>query len=300
MGTVFTWIIIALLFLAGIYLIAVMERWFYTGRFQMAHPLRKFFHLLLQEEIKPGQRDKIFYETAPFLFVFAVAGAFAVLPLLEGTVLVDMATGGLFLNADLAYIMVAMLMAGWSANGVYSMIGGWRFLAQLVAYSMPVVMTITAAVMRAESISLVKIVESQQGLWNIIYQPVGFVLFYLSAMALSFLPPFDLPVSKGELAGGVWAEFSGVRLLVFKIGRLALILTLSVAVVVLFLGGWYGPLLPGFAWMFLKTATVAISLIGAGKKFSRFHHDRLLLWSWKYATPAALFNIFWVGVILLV
>ena len=190
---------------------------FIPGNFSISYPFRKFFRLLVQEEIKPGQRDKIFYETAPFLFAAAVLGAFSVLPLLENTVIVNMATGGLFLNAALAYIMVSMLMAGWSANGVYSMIGGWRFLAQLIAYSMPVVMTITAAVMRAESISLIKIVESQQGLWNIIYQPVGFVLFYLSAMALSFLPPFDLPVSKGELAGGVWSEFTGVRLLVFKI-----------------------------------------------------------------------------------
>ncbi len=293
------WTIVAASLLAGIYFLAVTERWFYTGKFSVMHPFRQFFRLFIQEEIKPSQRDKIFYETAPVLFAAAVLGAFSILPLTENTVIVNMATGGLFLNAALAYIMVSMLMAGWSANGVYSLIGGWRFLAQLIAYSMPVVMTITAAVMRAESISLIKIVESQVQLWNIVYQPVGFVLFYLSAMAISFLPPFDLPVSKGELAGGVWSEFTGVRLLVFKLCRLMLILTLSVSIVVLFLGGWYGPLLPQFVWIALKTAVVAISLLVAGRKFSRIGHDQLLSWSWKFATPAALFNIFYVGVILL-
>ncbi len=292
-------LLIAAIFLLSVYFLSVAERWIYTRRFQLLYPFRRFFSLLLQENIKPAQRDRIFYETAPFLFLAAVFGALAVLPFGKESVLVNMATGGLFLNAALAYIMVAMLMAGWSANGVYSIIGGWRFLAQLIAYSMPIVMTITSTVMRAESINLIKIVESQQSLWNIIYQPLGFILFFVSAMALSFLPPFDLPVSRGELAGGVWSEFTGVRKMVFRLGRLMLILTLSIAVVVLFLGGWYGPLLPGFIWMILKTAAVAIAMLAGGQRISRLHHDKMLEWSWKLITPAALFNIFWVGVILL-
>ncbi|MGK7395636.1 MAG: complex I subunit 1/NuoH family protein [Candidatus Cyclobacteriaceae bacterium M3_2C_046] len=294
-----SWILIIFLFFVGIYLITVLERYIYHSKTDFLRPWRRLFSLLLQEEIKPLQRDKIFYEVAPPIFLTAVVLAFSVLPLDQNKVVVNMATGGLFLNAALAYIMVAMLMAGWSANGVYSLIGGWRFLAQLIAYSMPIVMTITATVMRAESINLINIVESQAPLWNIIYQPLGFILFYLSALALAFLPPFDLPVAEGELAGGVWSEFTGAKLLIFRLGRLMLILTLSIAIVVLFLGGWYGPVLPGFAWLFLKSILVAASLLLAGKKFTRLQHDQLLSWSWKYATPVALFNIFYVGVILL-
>ena len=293
------WILILLLFFTGVYLVTVMEQFIYHGKINFRRPVQKLFALLVQEDVKPKQRDKIFYESAPPIFLTAVVLAFSVLPFAQNKVIVDMATGGLFLNAALAYVMVAMLMAGWSANGVYSLVGGWRFLAQLVAYSMPIVMTITAAVMRAESINLTTIVESQAPLWNIIYQPVGFLLFYLAAMALAFLPPFDLPVSDGELAGGVWSEFTGVRLLIFRFGRLMLIMTLSVSIVVLFLGGWYGPVLPGFVWLFIKTIVVAGAILYTGKKFSRLHHDQMLCWSWKYATPAALFNIFYVGVILL-
>jgi len=294
-----TWLLFIVIFFSGLYLLSVLEKWIYQDRLDWLGPLRKITFYLQQEDVKPGQRDKIFYENAPFLFMAAVLMGLSVLPFTENRVIVDMATGGLFINAALAYIMVAMLMAGWSANGVYALVGGWRFLAQLVAYSMPVVMTITATVMRAESISMFKIVESQEPLWNIIYQPVGFILFYLAAMALAFLPPFDLPVAKGELASGIWSEFTGSRMMVFRTARLMLILTLSMAVTTFFLGGWYGPFLPGFVWVLLKTMLVAASFFWVGKKMSRLHHDRMLAWSWKFATPAALINIFYVGVILL-
>lgn len=159
---------------------------------------------------------------------------------------------GMLVVTAFAYVMVAMLMGGWALNGVYAMLGGWRFLGQLIAYSMPLVMTLTATVMRAESMLPAQIVLSQRGLWNVLYQPVGFALFYLAALALAFLPPFNFPVAAGELAGGVWAEFIGGRLLLFRLGRLLLLLSLALSVTVFYLGGWQGPWLPGFAWTFLN------------------------------------------------
>ena len=293
------WLFFILLIIGGTYLVSVMERYFYENRLDFIAPFRSLFRMFLKEDVKPKDHDKIFYEAAPILFIIAVILAISVLPFGEDLVIIDMATGALFLNAALAYIMVAMLMAGWAPNGVYSLVSGWRFLGQLIAYSMPIVMTITAAVMRAESISLIKIIESQQSLWNIIYQPIGFILFYLSAMALAFIPPFDLPVAKGELAGGSWAEFTGVRFMLFRVGRLMLVFTLSLAVVILFLGGWLGPWLPGYLWIIIKTLVVVASFFAVGRIITRIQHDILLSWSWKYATPAALFNIFYVGVILL-
>jgi len=195
--------------------------------------------------------------------------------------------------------MVAMLMGGWAVNGVYAMLGGWRFLGQLIAYSMPLVMALTATVMRAESMLPAQIVLSQRGLWNVLYQPVGFALFYLAALALAFLPPFNFPVAAGELAGGAWAEFTGGRLLLFRLGRLLLILSLALSVTVFYLGGWQGPWLPGFAWTFLKMLLVAASFLVGGRYLPRIRYDQMLEWSWKYATPAALANILWVGILLL-
>ena len=293
------WILWIVVLIVGAYGLAVLEHGCAGGKLDIKRPLMTFLSLLGKETIVPRQHDPVFFELAPGLFIVAALLGASVLPLAEDWVMVNLATGALFINAALAYVMVAMLMAGWAPNGVYAMVGGWRFLAQLIAYSMPIVMTITAAVMRAESMLLTDIIVSQQSLWNIIYQPVGFVLFYLSALALAFLPPFDLPVSRSELAGGVWAEYTGSRLLIFRLGRLLLVFTLSLSVTVLFLGGWYGPWLPGIFWTLLKTLLVAASFFGIGRWAVRIRHDDLLAWSWKIATPAALFNILWVGILLL-
>lgn len=289
-----------ILYLVAIYLVAVLEQYSIRKKWDFTAPFNSLVFYFTQEDVKPHQRDKVFYEMAPVLFIAAALLAIGVLPFSKEFTITGLSTGALFINAVFAYVMVAMVMAGWAPNGVYSMIGGWRFLGQLIAYSMPIVMAITATVMRAESMSMEAIVNSQASLWNIIYQPVGFVLFYLASMALAFLPPFDLPLAPGELVGGAWAEFTGARLLIFRLGRLMLILSLSLAVTVLFLGGWQGPFLPGFIWTFIKTIAVAASFFFAGNFMPRIRHDDMLEWSWKYLTPAALFNILWVGILLLI
>lgn len=293
------WIVIILVFLGSLYGIALLERWSVYRDWNFMYPLKAFSGIFVQEDIVPRKHDTVFFETAPILFIAAAFMAIGVLPFAPGMVPGGIATGALFVNAAWAYIMVTLLMAGWAPNGVYAMVGGWRFLGQMVAYSMPIVMAITATVMRAESMDLLKIVESQAGLWNIIYQPLGFVLFYLAAMALAFLPPFDLPQAGSELAGGVFAEFTGKRLLLFRLGRLILIFSLSLAVTVFYLGGWQGPLLPDVVWTFVKTILVAASLFWAGGLMPRLQYDHMLEWSWKYGVPAALVNILWVGVLLL-
>jgi NADH-quinone oxidoreductase subunit H len=297
--TLTLWLVLLPLFGGGLYALAVLEHWTVAGRVAWGRPVRRVLALLSQEGIRTRKQDAVFYEAAPVLFLAAAALAVAVLPWAANLPLIGLATGALFVNAAFAYVMVAMLMGGWAVNGVYAMLGGWRFLGQLVAYSMPLVMALTATVMRAESMLPARIVTSQFTLWNIVYQPVGFVLFYLAALALAFLPPFNFPVAAGELAGGVWAEFTGGRLLLFRLGRLLLILSLALSVTVFYLGGWQGPWLPGFAWTFLKMLLVAASFLVGGRYLPRLRYDRLLEWSWKYATPAALLNILWVGILLL-
>ncbi|GAA5481891.1 complex I subunit 1 family protein [Haloferula sargassicola] len=294
-----SWLVVIVLYPAGLYLLAVVEHWSSTGFWVWGRPCALAAQGLLQESVRPKQRDKVFYESAPLLLLGTAVLALAVLPFGAGLIAAPLATGALFLNAALAYVMVALLMAGWAPNGVYAMIGGWRFLGQLIAYSMPIVMAITAVVMRAESMALDRIVGSQATLWNLIYQPVGFVLFYLAALALAFLPPFDIPQARGELAGGVFAEYTGWRWLQIRLARMVLVLALSLAVAVFFLGGSGGPWLPGLAWTFLKTMAVAVSFFLCGRLLPRVRHDHTLEWSWKFATPAALFNILWVGILLL-
>jgi len=216
-----------------------------------------------------------------------------------GLVAVDLATGALFVNAALAYVMVALVMAGWAPDAAYALIGGWRFLGQLIAYSMLIVMPLTAVAMRAQSLATTEIVASQAVLWNVVAQPLGFALFWLAAMALAFVPPFDLPVAPGELAGGVFAEYTGVRLAIVRLGRLLLVLTLALAVVVFFLGGWLGALLPAWGWTSVKTLGVAAAMLAIGRYVPRLSPDTVLAWAWKLGIPLALVNILWVGITLL-
>jgi NADH-quinone oxidoreductase subunit H len=285
--------------LVGVYLIAVIEEWSSTGRIKPVAPLLVGLARITRESVVPRQPDRLLYETAPILVLIAALLAAAVLPLGPGLIVTDLATGALFVNAALAYVMVALVMAGWAPNAAYSLVAGWRFLGQLIAYSMLIVMPITAVAMRAQSLDTTQVVSSQAGLWNVAAQPLGFVLFWLAAMAVAFVPPFDLPVAPGELGGGVLSEYTGVRLAIFRLARLVLVLTVSCSVAVFFLGGWLGPLLPPWAWTGTKTLAVAGVMLAIGRFVPRVSSDALLEWAWKLGIPLALVNILWVGVTLL-
>jgi NADH-quinone oxidoreductase subunit H len=165
---------------------------------------------------------------------------------------------------------------------------------------MLIVMPITAVAMRAESLSTTVIVTSQAELWNVFYQPIGFVLFVLAAMALAWLPPLDLPNAPGDLAGGVEAEYTGVRLAVLRLARMVIILALAGATVTFYLGGWLGPWLPGWAWSVIKMLIVTTAMLTTGRLVPRVREADLLAAGWKLGIPLALANIFLVGVIALV
>lgn len=286
--------------LAGAYAVAVLEGWASTGRLRLAGPIRAGVALLGRESFLPRQSDRIFYEVAPPLLLVSAVLAAAVLPLAPGLIVTDLATGALFINAALAYVMVALVMAGWGPDGAYAMVGGFRFLGQLVGYSMLIVMPITAVAMRAESLSTTEVVTSQAALANAIYQPFGFAVFLVAAMAVCFLPPFDLPTAPGELAEGVMAEYTGWRLAVMRLARAALVITLAASITVFYLGGWLGPGLPDWAWSALKTLAVAAAMLFAGRYVPRVREADFLAWCWKLGIPLALANILYVGILLLV
>ena len=294
-------ITLILLFLAAaVYLVAMLESWVAGGRLRLAGPIIAAVALLGRESVLPRKPDRLFFETGPILLLVAALLAVTVIPLAPGLIVADLATGALFLNAVLAYVLVALIMAGWGPNGAYGMIGGWRFLGQFIAYSMLIVMPITAVAMRAESLMMTEIVVSQTELWNIAYQPLGFVLFMVAGMGLTFLPPFDLPNAAGDLAGGVEAEYSGARPAVFRLGRLVLIVAVAGAVVTFYLGGWLGPVLPPWVWTAVKILAVTAAMLLVRRGMPRVREAQYLVLSWKLGVPLALANIFLVGVIALV
>ena len=284
----------------GCYAVAVLESWAVHGRLSLTRPAISALALLGREQILPRTSDRLFFESGPVLLLVAGLLSVAVIPLAPGLIITDLAIGALFLNAALAYVLVALIMAGWGPNGAYGMIGGWRFLGQFIAYAMLIVMPITAVAMRAESLSTTQIVLSQAALWNVAYQPIGFVLFVIAAMGVAWLPPIDLPIGGGDLAGGVEAEYTGARLAVLRLARLVIIVALASATVTFYLGGWLGPWLPGWAWTALKTLGVAAAMLMLGPRLPRLREAKYLELSWKLGITLALANIFLVGVIALV
>ncbi|MGF1470211.1 MAG: NADH-quinone oxidoreductase subunit H [Rubrobacteraceae bacterium] len=292
-------VVVVLVLVAGAYVVAVLEGWATDGRFRPAGPALDAVALLGRESVITRSPDRIFFEVGPVLLLVLALLAAAVLPLAPGLIVTDLATGALFVNAALAYVMVALLMAGWAPDGVYAMVGGWRFLGQLVGYSMLIVMPLTTVAMRAESLFTTQIVASQDPLWNVFFQPLGFVLFFSAALAVCFLPPFDLPTAPGELAGGVMAEYTGARLAIMRLARLVLVVTLAMTTTVFYLGGWLGPVLPPAAWTLGKSLLVAAVMLFIGRYVPRIREEHMLQWFWKLGIPLALINILYVGVVLL-
>jgi NADH-quinone oxidoreductase subunit H len=286
---------------AGIYAIAVLENWSVSGRVRFGAPFVAALALMGRESVLARKSDRLFFESGPILLLVAGMLSVAVIPLAPGLIITDLATGALFLNAALAYVLVALIMAGWGPDGAYGMVGGWRFLGQFIAYAMLVVMPITAVAMRAESLMTTQIVLSQAPLWNVLYQPIGFVLFVVASMGLAFMPPLDLPIARGDLAGGVEAEYTGVRLGVLRLGRMVIIVALAGATVTFYLGGWLGPdFLPPPAWSAIKILLVTAAMVVGGRYVARIREAKYLALSWKLGISLALANILLVGVIALV
>src|SRR5699024_212250 len=166
MSTALTWTAIIILFAAGVYFVALMERWSFSGRLDWAGPLLAFLRAFGQKETGTRRYDTVFYEATPIIFIAVVLLAVAILPFAQGTILLDLGTAALFINAALVYIMVSLIMAGWSADGAYGMVGGWRAMAQHIDYSMAVVMAITAELMRDAARGLPEVVREPAQQWT--------------------------------------------------------------------------------------------------------------------------------------
>lgn len=248
---------------------------------------------------RPWAIDPWLYHLAPVLLLTAAVLALAMVPWAPGFRGIDFETGGIMFSAALAYVTPAVLMAGWSSGRPLSVVGGFRFLALMLAYEMPIVMAVTAAAAPAESLRPADIVEVQAAVPLALSQPLAFALFLPAVMAVAFIRPFDLPQADSELGGGAFSHYSGVHAALISLAQKVLILAAAGMTAALFLGGWHGPLLPDAAWMAVKTAAVVALMLWAGRRIPRFEIEPLLSFAWKLAIPAAILAIGWAGLVTL-
>ena len=293
-------IAIVLLALGGAMGIALLEQGVAGRRPSPTGVARAVVGTLRQPLAVPQVKDPWLYHGAPVLLLLGAVLALSTVPWAPGFRGLDFSTGAILYSACLAYVTPAVLMAGWGAGRPFQVVGGFRFLALMLAYEMPIVMAVTAAAAPAESLRPAAIVEIQHAVPMALVQPLAFALFVPAVMAVAFIPPFDLPQAPGELGGGAFSAYTGVHAAIVALAQKVLVLGAAGMTAALFLGGWHGPLLPDAVWMFLKTAAVVVVMIVAGRRLPRAELPWLLSAAWKYAVPAAILAIGWAGFVSLV
>jgi NADH-quinone oxidoreductase subunit H len=264
---------------------------------RVAGPGRAVLRQLVRQPRRTRASDVLLTRVGTTLLPIAAILAAVVLPLGFRSVS-DLSDGIVWFNAMEVLAWAAVWLAGWGPNSALSLIGGYRFLAQGLAYELPHMLTITTAALGAESLRVGEVVDAQAGLWFAVWMPAAFGIYLLSAMAMAFWGPFDQP-SGQDVAGGAAVELSGVDRVLFLGGRWLLLVVAAAFSVPLFLGGGHGPLLPGWAWTVLKTAAVLAFLLWARRRIPTLRMERCLEPAWVVLTPLAIAQALVVAVVVL-
>lgn len=262
-----------------------------------AVPLREAARLLVGQRRSTLAADAVLWRAGAVTLPVVALLAALVLPL-GTTAVADLAVGVVWFNAMEILAWAAVWMAGWGPNAAFSLVGGYRFVAQGLAYELPHMFALITAATAAGTLRIGGIVEAQADLWFVAWMPVAFAAYLLSAAAMAFWGPFDAPVGR-ELAGGAAGELSGVDRLLFLGGRWLLLVVAAAMAVPLFLGGGGGPLLPPWLWTLLKTAAVLGFVVGIGRRFPTVHMDRFVEVAWVVLIPLTILQALVVSLVVL-
>ncbi len=270
-----------------------------TGPFGILQPVADAVKVLLKEDIIPAKGDKWVFWLAPVVAFVPVLMVFAVIPFQSGALLADLNIGILYVVAVSSVVAVGVFMAGWGSNNKYSLVGAMRNVAQLVSYEIPFVLSIVGVVLITGSLSMTKIVEAQS-IPFILLQPLGFLIFFLGALAEINRTPFDLVEADSEIVAGFNIEYSGMKFAMFFLAEYCEALAISAIITTLFLGGWRGPLLPPFFCFLIKVFAVFFLIIWIRCTIPRLRIDQVMAFAWKFLLPLALINLLITGIQVLV
>jgi len=266
----------------------------------LLQPVADVLKLFSKEDIVPTNADPIVFKLSTILMVIASLLIYAVIPFGKGMIISDLNIGIIYFVAISSLTAVGMLMAGWGSNNKYALLGAMRAAAQVVSYEIPLVFSIIGVAMITGSLSTVSIVNAQAAWagwrWNIFLQPIGFLVYFISATAELNRTPFDLMEAESELVAGYHTEYSGVRFALFFLAEYLNAFAVAALGVTLFFGGWLGPILPPYVWFLLKTYLLFFVFYWMRGTLPRVRIDQLMNLAWKYLLPAALVNMVITGV----
>jgi NADH-quinone oxidoreductase subunit H len=283
-----------------------------AGPLGLLQPVADGVKLIFKEEFIPARADKIIFLLAPIVTVLPALIIWAVIPwgteivLFGRTIplyLTDINVAVLYLMGVAAIAVYGIVLAGWSSNNKYALLGGLRSSAQMVSYELALGLSFIGPILIAGSMSLVEIVEGQNPIWYFIYQPLGVIIFLLAALAEVNRAPFDMPEAEQELTAGYHAEYSGMKFALFFMAEYIKMIAVSAIAATLFFGGYRGPFVDTYPWLgpiylMIKILILLFGMIWVRATLPRFRYDRLMAFGWKVLLPLALLNIFITAVVI--
>jgi NADH-quinone oxidoreductase subunit H len=279
-----------------------------VGPWGLLQPIADGIKLLVKEDFIPENADRYIFFFAPYIAVASAFIVFSVIPFgPDWAVIADVNIGLLLVLAVSSVGVLALILAGWSSNSKYALLGGLRSSAQMVSYEVAMGLSLIGALMFARTLSLSGIIGAQgsDSIWYILYQPAGFLLFLISGIAENNRAPFDLPEAESELVAGFHTEYSGMRWSLFFMAEYAAMVVVSAVAATVYLGGWYFPFVYRIEASGYHNLYVLVSLLVFLVKVSiilyiyfwlrwtlpRFRYDQLMDIGWKWLIPSALINI---------
>jgi len=276
-------------------------------------PLADIIKLMFKENLRPAAADPLLFALAPIIAATCAFAAFAVVPFGADTTLFGWLPEGLRLqvaDVNVAILVVfavasmgvyGIVLAGWSSNSKYSLLGGLRSSAQMISYELSYGLALASVLLLANSLSLADIVNRQAGnwwyvlpRWYVFLQPVGFLVYMTAGIAETNRAPFDFPEAEQELVAGYHTEYSSMTFAMFFMAEYINMVTVSAVATDLFLGGWHGPFLPeslGWIWFLIKVGAILFFYVWMRWTLPRYRYDQLMSFGWKVLLPVAVINL---------
>ena len=263
-----------------------------AGPYGLLQPIADVIKIMTKELITPAGADTIPYNLAPILSVAAVLLIWAVVPFASTVVGANIHVGALYIIAVGSFGIVAVLMAGWSSDNKFALLGAARAVAQMVSYEVPMVLALLIPVLLAGSMGLTNIVEAQN-VWFIFLAPIAALIFLITSMAEVGRAPFDLLEAESEIVAGFHTEYSGMKFGMFYVGEFLHVFTIGALIATFFLGGWRGPgaetyPILGFVYFYAKAFLGYFVITWIRLSLPRIRIDHMLAFSWKFLTPLIL------------
>jgi NADH-quinone oxidoreductase subunit H len=283
----------------------------FHGTFQTIADMVK---LLGKQLLAPEGIDKPLYHLAPLIVFAPVIAAASLMPYTRTAVIANADIGLVLLFTFGGFAVIGIFMAGWGSNKKYALLGAMRSVAQNISYEIPLILSALSVVLMISSMGRgfelpdgtttnlngmnladIATVQAHNGWWFILVQPVAALIYFISTLAETNRAPFDIPEAESELVAGFHTEYSGMRFGLFFFAEYGNMLIGSMAATVLFLGGWSGPVLPGWVWFFGKTYLLIFAMMWIRWTFPRLRFDQLMTFCWTVLIPISILNLLVTG-----